>query len=262
MGLKSVAETMPKSKAALMKALELDSTLAEVHYQVAISKVWIDWDWAGAEEAFQRVLTLNPNHPFANAYYSHFLYIMGHPKKAMSHMEIAMELDPFNSLLKGLNGMVLNYAHRYDEAIEMLRDALNITPVHPIVLSTLRTAYELEGLYDEALEMWKEFYAGRKDHEGRETLTRGYEEAGYHGAMLRMAEMMVVRSKTTYVTPWQIATLYTRAGKKLEAVDWFEKAYETHDSNMPYISADPLFDGLRAESRFKGILQRMNLPTE
>jgi tetratricopeptide (TPR) repeat protein len=236
--------------------------LAEIRYQVAISKVWRDWDWESADMAFKRTLNLNPNYPLAHMYYSHFLYIMDRPNEAGDHAARAMEIDPFNSLLKGLYGMALNFAGRSDEAIEMLYDALNILPVHPIVRSTLRTSYELAGRYEEALEMWREFYRERNDSEGLETLERGYEEAGYHGAMLRAAEMMVERSKTTYVTPWQIATLYTRAVKKAEAIEWFEQAYEQHDGNMPYISADPLFDNLRDEPRFKDLLKKMGLPTD
>ena len=72
--------------------------------------------------------------------------------------------------------------------------------------------------------------------------------------------MMIERSKTTYVTPWQIATLYTRAGKNDEALDWLEKAFEAHDPNMPYISVDPIFDSLRDNPRFQDLLRRMNLP--
>ena len=62
------------------------------------------------------------------------------------------------------------------------------------------------------------------------------------------------------MTPWQIGTLYTRAGKVKEALDWLEKAYEARDQNMPYISVDPIFDSLRNHPRFQELLRRMNLP--
>ena len=85
-------------------------------------------------------------------------------------------------------------------------------------------------------------------------------ENGYLGAMLRVAEMMEKRSRATYVTPWQIGTLYTRAGKKDKALDWLEKAFEAHDANVPYLSVDPLFDDLRSEPRFQDLLRRLNFP--
>jgi hypothetical protein len=62
------------------------------------------------------------------------------------------------------------------------------------------------------------------------------------------------------VTPWQIATLYTRAGKRDEALEWLTKACDIRDPNMPYIGADPIFDYLRSDPRFKALVRRMGLP--
>lgn len=75
-----------------------------------------------------------------------------------------------------------------------------------------------------------------------------------------MAELLIQRSDTSYVTPWQIGTLYTRAGNKEKAVTWLEKAYDARDSNMPYIGVDPIFDILRSDVRFQNLLKKMNLP--
>jgi tetratricopeptide (TPR) repeat protein len=118
----------------------------------------------------------------------------------------------------------------------------------------------MKHMYNEALEIWKASYAARGDHEAEEALARGFKEAGYRGALERVAETLIARSRTRYVTPWQIGTLYTRAGKIKEALDWLEKAFAARDPNMPYVSVDPIFDILRAEPRFQDILRRMNLP--
>lgn len=75
-----------------------------------------------------------------------------------------------------------------------------------------RTAFHMKRMYKEALEEWKAFYAARDDREAEEALARGYLEDGYSGAMLFVAETMEKRSRTTYVTPWQIGTFYRRAG--------------------------------------------------
>ena len=92
------------------------------------------------------------------------------------------------------------------------------------------------------------------------SLEEGFEEGGYNLAMQRTAEMMISQRDSIYLPSWQIATLYCRAEKKAEALEWLEKAYEEHDSNMPYISVDPLFDFLRDEPRFKELLKKMGLP--
>jgi tetratricopeptide (TPR) repeat protein len=115
-------------------------------------------------------------------------------------------------------------------------------------------------MYQEALDVWKASYAARGDQEAGEALARGFKEEGYQGALRRVAETLVVRSQTAYVSPWQIGTLYTRAGKNDEALDWLEKAYQAHDQNMPYLGVDPIFDTLRDDPRYQGLLRRMNLP--
>jgi TolB-like protein/tRNA A-37 threonylcarbamoyl transferase component Bud32/Tfp pilus assembly protein PilF len=258
-GLAPASETTPRVAAAAAKALELDSTLSEVHYMLASIRTWVYWDWEGAETEFRRAIDLNPNHPEARVYYSHLLNILGRPKEAMAQIDRVLELDPFNSLIQALYGMDLMYARRYDDAIVLLRDTLKNSPNDLVALSTLRSAFHMKHMYKEALEVWKASYAARGDQEAVEALARGFEEGGYSGALGRVAETLAARSKTTYVSPWQIGTLYTRAGKNDEALDWLEKAYQARDQNMPYLGVDPIFDALRDDPRFQGLLRKMNL---
>ncbi len=259
-GLTAASEAWAKAKTAALKALELDSTLAEVHFTLAGIYSWGDWDWVNGERAYRQAIELNPNYPDPRAYLSHLLYVMGRPEEAMAQIQRALELDPLNALFRAIYGMDLMYARRYDDAIAFLRDTLKASPNDLVALSSLRSAYHMKGMYNEALEIWKASYAARGDHEAEEALARGFEEGGYQVALQRVAEMLIARSRTTFVTPWQIGTLYTRAGKNNEALDWLEKAYEAHDGNTPYLSVDPIFDNMRNEPRFQDILRRMNLP--
>ena len=253
------SEAAPKAKAAAAKALELDSMLAEVHDTLAGIRTWTDWDWEGGEAEYRRAIELNPNLPGPRASLSHLLNVLKHPEEAMAQIQRALELDPLNALFRGHYAMDLMYARRYDDAISVIRDTLKTSPNDLVALSTLRSAYHMKHMYPEALEAWKASYAARGDQEAGEALARGFREGGYSMALQRAAEALVARSRTAYVPSWQIGTLYTRAGKKDEALEWLEKAYQAHDPNMPYISVDPIFDILRDEPRFKDLLRRMNL---
>jgi TolB-like protein/tetratricopeptide (TPR) repeat protein/predicted Ser/Thr protein kinase len=258
-GLAPSSEAWPKVKEAALKALELDDTLAEVQFMLALVDLG-EWDWRDSEKAFQRALELNPNYPDARAYYSQLLFMMRRPEEAMVQIEQAMELDPFNSLLRSIYAWDLIYAHRYDDAIDHLRETLRTAPDDWTALSTLRSACHQKGMYEEALEIWKRSYEARDDQEAEDALVRGYEEGGYSGALSSVAELLIERSRTTFVTPWQIGTLYTRAGKKDKALEWLEKAFKARDGNLIYLSVDPIFDYLRDEPRFQDLLRKMNLP--
>src|SRR4030042_5127507 len=109
--------------------------------------------------------------------------------------------------------MDLMYARRYDDAIALLRDTLRASPNDMVAMSTLRSAYHMKRMDNEALEIWKASYAARGDREAEEIITRGIKENDYLGALKRVAEMLGARSRTAYVTPRQLGTLYTRAGK-------------------------------------------------
>jgi eukaryotic-like serine/threonine-protein kinase len=259
-GFVSPAEAVPKIKTAASKALELDSTLADVHCLLANIKSWVDWDWYGADISFRRSIALNPNDARAHASYSHLLQIFGEREKAMMHSEFARQLDPFSTLFQSLYAMDLMYEHRYDDAITLLNDILRTSPNEPIALSTLRSAYHMKGKYKEALEIWRRSFAAKGDLQAEAAVGMGSTESEYHAALENVAKMMIARSDSVPVTPWQIATLYTRAGKKQEAIDWLEKAFVYRDPNMPYISIDPIFDYMRDDQRFTALLQQMHFP--
>ncbi len=76
-GVLSPKEAFPKAKAAAMRAVELDSTLAEPYESLGWSSFIFDRDWRTAESQFQRALRLNPNYTVAHESYATFLTRMG-----------------------------------------------------------------------------------------------------------------------------------------------------------------------------------------
>jgi len=259
MGYAPTSITAREGSLAEAKALDLDSSLADVHYMIAVRRTWMEWNWDAAMRSMRRSIQLNPNLAEARAYFSHLLFILKRPTEAMEQIQLALKLDPFNPLIQSLYAMDLMYAHQYDQVIQLLRKTLATSPTEPVALSTIRSAYHQKKMYNEALDAWRLTYESRGDHEAIQALERGRAEGGYSRALQRLAEMLIERSKTSYVTPWQVATLYTRAGMKEEALVWFEKAFASHDPNMPYLSVDPIFDELRGDPRFQSLLKRMGL---
>ncbi|MBN1223754.1 MAG: protein kinase, partial [Candidatus Aminicenantes bacterium] len=136
-------EAVPRAKAAAEKAVELEDTLAEAHYALALIRAWSEWDWESAETEFQRAIELNPNFPDAHAYFSQFLSHMGRTDEALPHIELAIELDPFNALFHSLYANVLLYHRRYDDAIDAARTALALEPTLGLARTALQYGYIL-----------------------------------------------------------------------------------------------------------------------
>jgi TolB-like protein/Tfp pilus assembly protein PilF len=253
-------EAIPKLDSLMSKALELDDTLMEVHYTIAVWSTWGKWDWKRAEEAYNKAIALNPNHAATRAYYSHFLYIIGEPEKALLQIEKALELDPVNPLFKALYGMCLNYSRKFDEAIDLLNNTLKTSPNDPVALSTLRSAYHNNKEFDKAYQIFIRSYEVVNDEEAVLALKKGYANGGYSNALNSLAELLIDRSSTQYVTPWRIGTLYTRSGNNNLAINYLYAAYNDHDSNMPYINIDPIFDDLKNYPEFRNLITKMNFP--
>ena len=144
----------------------------------------------------------------------------------MVQMQRALELDPLNTLLQALYGMVLlDGARRPDDAIEQFRNVLRTVPNHPIALACLVEAFYAKGMYGETYEAAKSNWTASGHPEAVEALERGYSEAGFTGAMSRLAEWRVARLGRKGFAP---VFNYIAAGKNQQALDCLERAFEEH----------------------------------
>ena len=106
----------------------------------------------------------------------------------------------------------------------------------------------------------------RQAVESEEDYAYGIEQAA-QAATGRTAEARKIlgelqrRSKTSYVSPYMIATIYAGMGEKNNAFQFLEKAYQERSPDIPYfIKADLRIDNLRSDPRYADLLHRMGLP--
>lgn len=251
-------EATPKERAAILRALELEESLAEVQYGLAALKLWGEWDWSAAELAFERALELNANDADTLMAYSHLLNILGRSDDAMVQIERGLALDPFNALAQGTYGNVLLFDRRYEEAIVAYRKALAISPNMPTFAHTLATALEYTGRLEEALEAQGAYSSAIGDDESRKALARGYAQGDYAEAMRQAADTLAGWSLRTDRASAYVSQLYASAGQKELALEWLERAFVNGDAGMPYLRM-PGYDSVREDPRFQDLMHRMNL---
>jgi TolB-like protein len=257
LGYTAPREAGPKVKAAALRALELDSTLAQAHVGLGLYKLFCEWDWAGAEVELKRAIELNPNDPIALIHHASYLLIIERPEEGIAEIQRALELDPFNAFFQGVYAVDLAVAGRYDEAIVQFHKALRESPDLPIAHWYLSGILFSKAMYEESLAEVKAYYAG--DREMEEALTQGYAQSGYPGAMRRAADLRAALSRKTYVCPSDVAGLYVWAGEKARALEWLEKGFEVRDPNMIGVPREPTYETLRSDPRFQALLRKMNL---
>ncbi len=254
----SPSEAIPKEMAALTKALELDSTRAEVYHSLAFFKTYIRWDLKGGESSIKKAITLNPNYVDAYLLYEEILMITGRMKEAMEQVEIALKLDPLNILCKTEYGLTSYFSRRYDDAINAFKEVLKTDPANELALENLPGAFHQIGRQKEEMEAWKSYYSIIFKNFAN-VFDLGYAKAGYVSAMNLEADTLVAQSKTNYINPWEIALIYSCAGNKERAMDMLEHAYEVHDPNVVFMLY-PVFDILRNEPRFQELARKLAVP--
>ena len=61
------------------------------------------------------------------------------------------------------------------------------------------------------------------------------------------------------MSPYSVALIYTALGRKSEALDWLDKAFQEKDTWTVWTKILVEWDSLRDEPRFKELQRKMNL---
>jgi TolB-like protein/Tfp pilus assembly protein PilF len=256
----SSAEAAPKAKAAALRALELDDTLAEAYTALATKTFNHDWDWSVAEKGFQRARALNPGYNPVHQRYSLYLVAMGRTDESAAEISRAMELDPGSLSTNFSDGWRFYLARRYDEAIIQLRSTLEMDPNYPLAHLVLGQAYEQRGAYEGAVaELQKAAALSRRSPHMIAELGHAFAIEGKRDEAWNVLDELRGLSPQHYVSPFDIATVYAGLGEKDRAMEWLEKAYQDRSSGLVFAKVDPELDSLRSDPRFSDLLRRMNL---
>jgi TolB-like protein/Flp pilus assembly protein TadD len=249
-------ESMPKAKQAALKALSIESNLAEAHAALGRCRMF-DWDWQGAENSFRLAIELNPNAATPRHLYGIYLRVMGRFDESLAESEKAEELEPTLAGRKSTIGGTLYCARHYDEAIEELRQALELDSNNAVAHYYLGRVYVQKGMYEEAIAEYKRtisLFGKRLElvaHLGHIYAVSGREEA----AQKVLAQLKKL-SNREYVPSYFTALIYIGLDEKEQAFDWLEKAYREYDLNLMFLGVDPMLDSLREDPRFTRLLQR------
>jgi tetratricopeptide (TPR) repeat protein len=259
-GFMPPGEAFPKARAAVLKALELDGSLAEGHIALANITALYDRDWPAGEREFRRAIELNPNSADGHFMYADFLISMKRPREWAVEMQPVLELDPLNPFFQCFYGWHLVYLDQCDDAILQFRESLAADPGFPSAHLGLWGAYYRKRMDEEALEEAVRFFAALGDDEVRESLRRGCTEGSYSRAMQLGAEILVKRSRSCHVPGVRIARLYAHAGEKDRAMEWLQRAVEKRETPLMHLSVAWDWDVLRGDPRFRDLLHRVGLP--
>jgi serine/threonine protein kinase/TolB-like protein/Flp pilus assembly protein TadD len=254
-------EASAKANDAVLKALELDPTLAEAHASLGYIKFRFDWDWDEAEKEFKKAIELKPGYAQAHEWYGLFLSLIRKSDKALIEMKRAYELDPLSPSISTGVGRILHFAKKFDKAIAQYKKTLEMYPNYAEVHFALAMTYASQGKIDEG---FKELDKAIELSHGRLIMisTRGmlYGFAGRKKEAFAVIEELKKLSYPDSVSPWLLLSIYLSVGDKDKFFEYAYKAYEQKDPLMVYFQSVVVFDSTyENDSRFHDILKKMGI---
>ena len=258
-GLQPAHDVYPRARAAVSKALELDCDLAEAHAAMADIVKGYDWDWVGAEAHYLRAQRLDPQCGIAHQWYANLLSITGRHEEALQHAMKARTLDPLSVGAAGFVAFTYLRARRYREALREAESAVTLEPNSPIanwflgqVLAALKRFQEASSVLLRAVEQSQSasMYVA--------LLAYVYAESGDSSRASEMLINLQRKALDHYVSPLDIAIIYTALGQLDAAFEYLAIAFEQRIMRLTELEM-PTFDSLRMDARFPALLSSMRL---
>jgi len=246
-----VRGAMQPAREAALKALSLDSELAEPH--ATLGRVNAnEYDFAGAEREYKRAIELDPNYATAHQWYGILLFDLARNEESQAELRWALEIDPLSVIINLYYADSLFYARRYDDAIAQLRKTLELNTEFAATYKRFAKVYIASANYAEAAKSYARFRELIGDQQCAALIRQGFSQGGWPGFL----RALTASEQLVKLSPYEAVVFLAAAGEKERALDELKKFYEVFG---PLLRIEPLLDPLRGDKRFSEILARAGL---
>ncbi len=253
-------DSMPQAKAAALRALAIDDSLAEAHTALGFFLSNYEWDRDGSEKEYRRAIELKPNYATAHHWLGADLSNVKRFDDSLVELRRAEELDPLSPIIGTNLGDTLVFARRYDEAIAQYKRTLVRDPNFASAHVTLGWAYGSKGMYPEAIAETRTSIELREGSSAKGFLGLWLARSGKRDEAVKLLSELRQEATRGYVQSYTFALIYIGLGDKEEALNWLEKQMSGRSETANTYAVAPELDDLRSDPRFKEMLKRMNLP--
>lgn len=252
MGPVPAHEAMPKAKAAVLKALELDDELGDAHSSLGLVLQDYEYDFAAAEEQFIRAIELSPNSPAPRQAYGALLTELERHDEADVQFEKMLEVDPLSVVSNWIHSFCLFLSRRYDEALERAKLTLDLDPNFGVAYLSVAFAYQMKGDHEKSVEAYARCSEVMGSPENASYIRESFKN-GWESFLRAMTSPNRPAAFSSYI----VAVFHAVLGNADGAFAELESALEKRESHIVMMKCDPRFDGLRGDPRFSDLLFRI-----
>ncbi len=260
-GFVPVKEALTTGLFHALRALEIDNSLADTHALVGQYRKQLDFNWAEVRREMALALELNPGSPevlLRRALTE--LMPFGRLDEAVAALERALEVDPLAPFPRQWLAFMFWLRRDYDRGLEQARLALDIDPMsftaHFVRGLTGLNAGRLADAVD-AFRRSVELSAGLPL--GLGGLGLALAKSGDAAGARALVERIRAMPPHVYVPPTSLAFPYLGLGEIDAFFEWMDRAIDARDHFITPIKTYPLFDPIRGDPRYAGLLRKMNL---
>ena len=256
-GTISPSEAMPQAKAAALKAIELDSSLAEPRAALGVYYAGYGWDFERGMRELRRATELNPDYATAWHWLGNGLPILGKNEEAITAAKRAEEIDPLSPIISADTGFDLILLRRYDDAIEQARHTFSIDPNFWYAHYIMGVAYDLKGMHAEAVAELRRSVELNPDTVTRGRLATALARSGQGAEAQSLLNDLVRNSANRYTQGYYLATAQLALGDKDAAFASLDRDLHERGIYMQWLAINPEFDRLRDDPRFAEMVKKM-----
>jgi serine/threonine protein kinase/lipoprotein NlpI len=256
-------EYYPEVARLVLKAMDIDGTIAEAHSSLAAYLLYYAYDWPSAEREHRRALELNPSSAQSRIWYGFDLASVAHFDAAIAQVEKAVELDPAYPFARVQLVQILYLARQDSRALVEARAALELDPNNPALHLLMGRILRDRGHPDSGIAEFEKGLQLQTDGgfaAVRAELGYTYGIAGRQERTRQALEELTRLSARQPVDPTAFSMLYIALGKKDEAMRLLQQAYqERSELLVGVLGTDRAFDSLRDDPRFQALRKQVGL---
>jgi serine/threonine-protein kinase len=261
LGFVAPKEAMPKAKAAVRRAIELDESVAEAHATLGVILALYDWDWPGAERELLRSIELNGASPVCrDGFAFYYLRPVGRIEDAINETQQALSLDPLSTLFRVHLAFLFYLQRKYEHSIAQFRKVLEMSPQSYLAHAMMGNVHTFLNQFDDALECYshaRKADANSKFIDSLEAMTLAI--AGRRKEAIGLLDKISQRAANDYISPVSIAYICTALGDKDRAFENLDRAVFDRDPNLLGLQSNPIFESLKTDDRYHALLRKMQL---
>jgi tetratricopeptide (TPR) repeat protein len=247
------------AKTAALRAIALDTTLADAYASLGAILDDYDHDRLESERAYRRAIALNPRYATSRQWLAIHLADEARHGEAAEEIERARRLDPTSRIINTAVGAIRYFARDYAASIAEYRSVLDQAPDFALGWALMGRVYLVQGAIDSAVtSLRKSVELSGGDPSYSAVYAAALAAAGQRPAADSVAGS-VRNAQPGYVPYCELASAYIYLGDVDTALGLFETAIDERDPAVKHMAVEPLYDRIRAQARFRATLARAGL---